>query len=139
MAANQDYIPSKDAEFNQWFKNLCEYVARKTGGATPEWTHIPASEVTLLNDTYAAWHAAYEPTLQPHIPAATLAKDEARKEAGAVIRPFVGQWLMWKQVTDAEREEAGVHNKKPRRDHIPPPATAPELSPRAGLPRQLVI
>lgn len=32
MAANQDYIPSQDSEFNQWFKNLSRYMARKTGG-----------------------------------------------------------------------------------------------------------
>ncbi|MDR1419834.1 MAG: hypothetical protein LBI86_05630 [Treponema sp.] len=56
-----------------------------------------------------------------------------------VIRPFVGQWLMWKQVTDKEREEAGVHNPKPRRPIIPAPTTVPELEPKAGLPRQVVI
>ena len=139
MSANQDHIPPNDAKFNQWCKNLCLYVAGKTSGSTPEWTHIPASELTLLNNTYAAWYAAYAPILQPHTPAETLAKDEARKDAESVIRPFVGQWLMWKQVTDAEREVAGIHNKQPRRAHIPAPTTVPELSPRAGLPRQVIV
>ena len=139
MAANQDYIPSNDAEFNQWFKNLCQYVTQKTGGGSPEWTHIPASEVTLLGDTYAAWYAAYAPTLSPHIPAATLAKNEARKDAEAVVRPFVGQWLMWKQVSDQQRVDMGLHNPAPRREHIPAPSTVPELSPHAGNPRQVVV
>jgi hypothetical protein len=139
MAAREDYIPSKDADFDVWFKNLVQYVTKKTTGQSPEWTHIPAAEVTLLNTAYTDWYTAYAPTLKPHTPAETLAKDEARAAAEKVIRPFVGQWLMWKQVTDKEREEAGVHNPKPRRPFIPPPTTVPELEPRAGLPRQVVI
>jgi hypothetical protein len=139
MAKNRDYIPAKDADFNTWFKNLCQYVAQKTSGANPEWTHIPASEVTLLNTGYANWYTAYAVTLKPHTPAETLAKDEAREAAEEVIRPFVGQWLMWKQVTNKEWEEAGVHNKQPRRPSIPAPVTVPELEPRAGLPREIVI
>jgi hypothetical protein len=46
---------------------------------------------------------------------------------------------MWKQVTDEERDRAGVHNKRPRRPIIPVPDTVPELEPRAGVPRQIVI
>jgi hypothetical protein len=118
---------------------LCGTVDEKAGGKEPEWKHIPDSEVELLKRARAAWRAAYEVTLVPHTPAQTLAKNEARQAAEAVIRPFVGQWLMWKQVTDAEREDAGVHNKKPRRPAIPAPETVPELEPRAGIPRQVVI
>jgi hypothetical protein len=43
------------------------------------------------------------------------------------------------QVSDKEREEVGVHNKQPRRDQIPAPTTVPELEPRAGVPRQIVV
>jgi hypothetical protein len=139
MAKNRDYVPAKDAEFNTWFKNLCQYVNQKTTGQNPEWTHIPAGELTLLTTAYADWYTAYTVTLKPHTPAETLAKDEARYAAEEVIRPFAGQWLMWKQVTDKEREEAGVHNKQPRRPAIPAPTTVPELEPKAGLPRQIVI
>jgi hypothetical protein len=89
--------------------------------------------VEWLTTANLAWHTAYDLTLKPHLPAQTLAKDEARKVAEAVIRPFVGQWLMWKQVTDMEREEAGLHNKQPRRPSIPAPATVSELEPRAGV------
>ncbi|MDR2158909.1 MAG: hypothetical protein LBP23_02450 [Treponema sp.] len=134
MGKFHDYIPSNDAEFNNWFKNLVQIVNTKTTGQTPAWTHIPASEVALLTNSYAAWYTAYAPTLKPHTPAETLVKDKAREDSLAVIRPFVGQWLMWKQVTNAEREEAGVHNKKPRRDHIPAPTTVPALTPGRGTP-----
>jgi hypothetical protein len=136
---NHDCVPVKDADFDVWFKNLCQTVTQKTGGAAPEWTHIPAAEVTLLTNGYTAWYAAYGSTLTPHTPAQTLAKDEARQTAEGVIRPFVGQWLVWKQVSDQEREDMGLHNPKPRRPHIPAPTTVPELNPAAGHPRQIVV
>jgi hypothetical protein len=139
MATFHDYIPYNDAEFNTWFKNLTQYVSQKTSGSSPAWTHIPPAEVTAFGAAYAAWYTVYSPTLVPHTPAVTLAKDRGRDAAEEVIRPFVGQWLMWKQVTDAEREEMGLHNKQPRREHIPAPSTVPELSPHAGLPRQVVV
>ncbi|MDR2630123.1 MAG: hypothetical protein LBC60_04295 [Spirochaetaceae bacterium] len=139
MAAHEDYIPANDADFNTWFKNLVQDVNAKTSGSSPIWNHIPASEVTLLNTTYAAWYTAYSPTLVPHTPEVTVAKDQARIGAEAVVRPFVGQWLMWKQVTNAQREADGLHNKRPRRDHIPAPTSIPILTPRAGRPRQVVI
>jgi hypothetical protein len=139
MGKFRDYIPSKDLEFDRWFGNLVDTVNRKTDGANPAWTHIPASEVALLNAAWGDWRAFYEPALPPHTPAVTLAKDEARAAAKAVIRPFVGQWLVWKQVTDAEREALGLHNRKPRRSFIPVPPTVPELEPRAGNPRQVLV
>jgi hypothetical protein len=139
MAESHDKIPANDGEFDLWFKNLCDSVMAKTTGEPPAWNHIPTGEVTLLNDAYTVWHGAYLPTTRPHVPAQTRAKDEAREDAEGVIRPFVGQWLMWKQVSDAEREDMGIHNKRPRRDHIPAPSTVPELSPRAGNPRQVVV
>jgi hypothetical protein len=114
---SNDHLPKKDSDFNNWFKNLCQYVTLKTSGATPEWTHIPQAEVTLLNNAYSAWYTVYVIVLKPHIPADTLAKDEARDDAEGVIRPFIGQWLMWKQVSDVEREEMGIHNTPPRRGH----------------------
>jgi hypothetical protein len=139
MAAQRDFIPLNDAAFNVWFNSLVEYVLAKVIAANPAWTHIPKPEAELLAAAYTAWHTAYQPTLKPHSPVQTLAKDEARGAAEAVIRPFVGQWLVWKQVTDEQRREMGLHNPVPRRQHIPPPATVPELSPRAGNPRQIVI
>jgi hypothetical protein len=136
----KNYIPTNDAEFDIWYKNLCQYVSQKTTGDPPEWTHIPASEVKLLTDNYLVWRVAYVPTLKPHTRAETRAKDEARNAVeGDIIRPFVGQWLMWKQVSDKERDEMGLHVKQPRRPVIPPPSTVPELEPRAGVPRQIVI
>jgi hypothetical protein len=139
MATGNSYIPAADSVFDVWFKFLCSYVSKKVLAEKPVWLHIPTSEVELLLAVYTLWSGAYVVTLQPHTPAQTLAKDEARAAAEAVIRPFVGQWLMWKQVTDEEREEMRVHNKKQRRPSIPVPTTVPVLEPRAGTPRQVIV
>jgi len=41
MSRAKDYIPTTDADFNQFFKNLTQYVNTKCSGTTPEWQHIP--------------------------------------------------------------------------------------------------
>jgi hypothetical protein len=139
MPRERDSVPTNDADFDNWFKNLVQTVNVKTTGADAPWTHIPASEVTLLTTAFPPWHSAYVLTLTPHTPEVTMDKDEARETAEAIIRPFVGQWLMWKQVTDAEREDMGIHNPQPRRPIIPVPSTVPVLDPQAGHARQVVI
>jgi hypothetical protein len=139
MSTRRSQIPTKDAEFDAWFENLTMYVLAKVLATNPEWTHIPKSEVELLAATQVAWHTAYLATLKPHLPAVTEAKDEARANANAVASDFVGQWLMWKQVTNQQRLDMGLHNPAERRDQIPAPTTVPELSPHAGNPRQVVI
>jgi hypothetical protein len=70
-----DYIPSKDADFDTFFKNLYQYVDNKTGGNQPEWTFIPSAARSDLNDALTAWNTAYEATKTPHTPIETLAKN----------------------------------------------------------------
>jgi hypothetical protein len=139
MSRDRDPIPSSDSEFNTWFKRLVDTVVAKTSGQNPRWDHIPQSEVENLTSSYTMWTVAYEPTLKPHVPSQTLAKNEARKAAEKVVRPFIAQWLMFHQVSDEEREDVGVHNPKTGRDPVPAPSTVPELSVSAGLPRQIVV
>jgi hypothetical protein len=74
--------PPNDAKFDIWFKNLVDYVTAKCNPPdAPEWSFIPYSEVTLLRNAYTDWRAAYTPTLKPHTPEETLAKDEGREAA----------------------------------------------------------
>jgi hypothetical protein len=41
MAHKGDYIPSKDADFNDFFKNILDYVDQRTAGESPEWDLSP--------------------------------------------------------------------------------------------------
>ena len=65
LGTSSDYIPYKDADFDVWFRNLCEVVTAKTSGQNPAWTHIPMPELGLLTGAYADGHAAYGPVSKP--------------------------------------------------------------------------
>jgi len=98
----RDYIPSNHEHFNRWFKNIRDYVI-KTKKTNPEWHHIPEAAVKGLTAAYKDWFKHYRPTLTPHTPDKTAARNEARRRAEHVLRPFVQRYLKWPPVTDADR------------------------------------
>jgi hypothetical protein len=134
--ARTDYIPPRDADFDGWFLNLKNYVNTKTSGTPPAWTHIPAEKVTTLTARYDAWHSAYEATIAPHTSVQTEAKNDARKEAEAFVRPFVAQYLKFDPVTNEDRTAMNLHNRDTLPSTIGVPATRPvitDLKPLGGF------
>ncbi|MDR1929980.1 MAG: hypothetical protein LBQ44_05040 [Treponema sp.] len=125
-----DYIPKKDADFDIWFKNLVQYVNQKCiavpPATEPEWDHIPASRRNELNNSYADWYTAYVITLKPHTPPETEAKNEARDDSEAEIRPFVNQYLRFPPVTNVDRTAMGIHNRDPHPTPVPKPTAQVE-------------
>jgi hypothetical protein len=113
---HHDYIPVRDADFSNWFKHIVDYVKAKTaGGVAAEWTHIPNAFVDELEAAYIDWNANYQPTLNPHTPAQTTAKKNARAQAEKVIRIFVRRFLSWfPPVSEEDRQNMGL----PSRDTI---------------------
>jgi len=109
--AKKDYIPSRDADFNQFFKNLGQYVTVKCTGAIPEWTHILREDRNTFNNAYIDWANAYALTLQPHSKDITTQKNRVRKTAEAAIREFVNRFLRYPPVTDQDRDLMGLHNR----------------------------
>ena len=115
----RDFIPHQDAEFNQWFSNLVDYVDRKTAGAAPAWDHIPKRHVNELDAAHDDWYNYYTPTLQPHTQAQTQAKNDARRRAERVIRPFVRRFLHFEPVNNADRVNMAIPlHDKIRTDHV---------------------
>jgi len=108
---SNDYVPRHDADFNNWFKNIVDYVAIKTGSPDHEWEYIPQSVITELNEAYNDWIANYEQTLVPHTPAITTNKNNARARAERVIRAFVQRFLHWPPVTDGDRVNMNIPNR----------------------------
>jgi hypothetical protein len=92
-----------------------------------------------MADAYIAWYSAYVNTSGPHTPVETELKNEARKGAEHVIRPFVKQYLMFPPVTPADRRAMGLHEPNPDRVEVQPPETAPELTPDTGTRRRIAI
>ena len=125
-----DYIPSRDADFDRWFKYLNQYVGQKCGGSTPAWTHIPQAARTALADAYIAWYTAYGVTLNPCTPQEKAEKRRVRKlEERQAVRPFVNQYLRYPPVTDEDRDNMGI----PNHDVTPTPVPPPENQVEADL------
>jgi len=108
------YIPRHDADFNNWFENLKNYVYDRTV-TEPLWEYIPLSAVHELSGVFTDWTAHYQPTLQPHTPAVTTEKNNARARAERVIRPFVQRFLHWPPVTDGDRVNMNIPNRSATR------------------------
>jgi hypothetical protein len=114
-----DYVPAKDALFDQWFSFLNQYTVEKYTGCPPLWTHIPASALSGLAEAYAN-------TLKPHTPVETEAKNHAKKTAQALIRPFVNQYLRYAPVNNEDRIAMGIPNQDSHPTLIPKPEVAVE-------------
>jgi len=115
--SRKDYIPSGDAEFNQFFKNIAQYVNTKCSGTTPEWPHTQKPDRDELDQAYADWYNAYALTFKPHSTDLTKEKNRVRKESGAVLREFVNRFLRHRPVTDHDRDIMGVPNRKTSRTY----------------------
>jgi len=113
--SKKNYIPATDADFNQFFKNITQYVNTKCTGTTPEWQHIPRADRDELNAAYAAWYSAWGLTFKPHGTDITKEKNRARKEAEALVREFVNRFLRHRPVTDHDRDIMGIPNRKTTR------------------------
>ena len=124
----QDYLNLRDGYFDDLFKIIIEYTDKKCEGTTPEWTHIPAANRADLKTAYALWSAAYAKTIGPHTPVDTEAKNKAKTEAKAKIRPFVNLFLRKDQpaVTDMDRTAMSIPNRDQTPTHHPVPDVKPE-------------
>jgi hypothetical protein len=118
-----DYIPSNDGAFDTFFVFLVQYVTAKCIDST--WTHIPAAARTELTNARNAWTTAYTNVKGPHTPVDTKAKNDAKKAATALLRPFVNQYLRFLPVTDEDRMAMGIHNKDPHPSPVQPPKHGP--------------
>jgi hypothetical protein len=124
-----DYMPDNDLKFNQFFKFMLQYVNEMTSGPNPKWTHIPPAAVSQFGDDYAAWYLVYGPTLRPHTPVETRAKNSMKKESKRKIRLFVNRYLRFPPVTEEDLLAMGV----PIHDNKPTPIPAPTSQAEADL------
>ena len=121
MPQKRSYIPQNDAEFNNFFKNMTQYIVTKATGTSAEWSHIPSADQTALNSAYADWYTAYALTTKPHTPPETREKNRVKKLAEKQVRDFVNQYLRYPPVTDQDRDSMGI----PIRDGVRTPKAQP--------------
>jgi hypothetical protein len=128
MARKKYYIPARDADFDAFFKNICQYVSQKTSGSNPEWKHIPQEAITALNTAYSTWYTAYSKVKGgPHTKAETAAKNAARTASQKVLAEFVNQYLRFPPVTNEDRINMGIPNKPTTFSPVHQPAAPPEF------------
>jgi hypothetical protein len=118
------FIPDPGPAYDTFFGNICQYVEMKCSPAeSPQWSHIPQGERTVLNAAYADWHAAYAPTLVPHTPAATAMRNAAWKRSKKVLARFIQVWLRGFPdiVTEGDLRNMGIPPIDEDHTNIPPP------------------
>jgi hypothetical protein len=134
-------MPSRPEEFHALFRNIVRYVDEKCRGAAPAWTHIPQAALTELDARFAAWEAAYGPTLKP-----SCFRQE-RHEMKRVLRiskmylrGFINAWLRYHPaVTSDDKAKMGVPVRSQVSSPIPVPPTRPEFTIRVKDVRTLAL
>jgi hypothetical protein len=123
----ENYIPGPDGKFDEFLKVIVNYVDLKTGGNKPEWNHIPPDALEEFHGAWNDWSAAYEPTKVPHTPVQTAEKRRVRKRTEKTLRTFVNRFLRYPPVTDEDRDNMGIPNKKGKGSRVQVPDTSPLL------------
>ena len=129
-------IPTKDAAFAAWIRNLLPYVqAHLTAFNIQDAVFQP---LLTLN---SAWETAYAKALDPNRGPVDIAeKNRVREALEKELRSFIKAFLLYSPfVSDKERNEMQlpIHDTKPT--PVPPPTTFPEYSVDSSIPNQLTV
>jgi hypothetical protein len=129
-----NYIPAKDADFSNWLLNFSTLLT-----AAPTDYGLIAGDATLVAAQNTAFQAAFTAATNPATRTAVTiaAKDTARVNAEAVVRPYATQISRNPAVDPGDKTAIGVTVPDPSRSPIPAPATAPVLSIRSMIPGQV--
>ena len=124
LTVKKDYIPSKDSLFVAWLTNFAALIT-----ANPVNFGLVAGDALTIQGKADSYDAAYTLAIDPgtRTPATVAAKDVARTEAEATVRPFAVQISLNDGVTDENKVAVGVTVRKTVPTPVPPPASAPVL------------
>ena len=100
-----NYIPSQDSGFVQWLAQFKDYATAHSADLG-----LTAEDTTALAGALLGWNIAYPNHLQAQSAAigARAAKDTARDDAEAVIRPMVQRIQSYPGVTNEMRAALGI-------------------------------
>jgi hypothetical protein len=126
MPHGKTFFPVAGPAYDVFFKNICGYTDAKCSPApqgAPQWPHIPAPEREALHAAYDAWYAAYLPTLKPHTPAGTAARNAAYRRSKKVLSRFIHVWFRGfpEIVTEEDLRNMGIPPISGGRAPVPPP------------------
>jgi hypothetical protein len=131
-----DYVPTKDAAFAVWAKNLILYVQARLSAF-----NIQDAVFQPLLGLHTAFEAAYAKALDPNRGSVDVAeKNRARAAFEKALRDFVKAFLEYSPfVSDTDRNEMKlpVHDATPT--PVPRPTTFPEYDIDTSIPGQLSV
>jgi len=122
---SSNYIPAKDADFQSWLLNFSTLLT-----ASPTTYGLVAGDATAVAAQYTAWHAAYLLATDPgtRTSVTVAAKDVARANATAVVRPLAVEISRNAGVLAADKVDIGVNPNTSTPTPVPAPTTVPVLS-----------
>jgi hypothetical protein len=133
--SSSDYVPSADAAFLEWEKNLLNVILQNFS------TWSSPSPQTTLAPFAAAFETAYEACRNPNRGKLDIQKkNEARKVLEKELRAYNKAYLLYNPtVTDDDRTAMGIPIHKGTRSPVKPPETAPELLPDTSTRRIIKV
>jgi hypothetical protein len=139
MPRERDFIPTNDAVFDNWQKNLLEQLGAE--GVLKKWD-IPQEAFENLLPKEVEWGVRYEAAKNPknRTQVQITAKIEARKNYEDVLRIFIKGYVTYNpKVTDDERELLGLPVHKKGRTPAPIPKRYPLFKIDSSVIRRLDV
>jgi hypothetical protein len=130
------YIPSKDADFDSWLVNFSNLLT-----ASPTTYGLVSGDAVIVAGVTTTWSAAYAAATNPgtRTSVTIAAKDAARNNATATVRPYAVSISRNPAVDNGDKVDIGVNLPNPARTPIPAPTTQPALSLRSAAHFQHVL
>lgn len=123
------YIPTRDTDFNSWLANFSTLLT-----ASPGTYGLLAADATTVAGVTSTWTAAYTLAIDPttRTPVTVTAKDDAKINALAIVRPYSQLISANSGVLTADKVAIGVNARTNTPTPIGAPVTYPAITLQAG-------
>jgi hypothetical protein len=134
--ANAPYIPAKDALFAAWLLNFSTLLT-----ASPVTYGLTAPDAVTVAGVNGTFQAAYATATNPatRTSGAVAAKDVARLDAEAIVRPLAVNVSLNPAVDDSDKVDLGVTVRTLIPTPVPAPVTAPQIAVQSAIPLQQTL
>lgn len=131
LVAQPSYVPIRDTDLNTWSINFTTLIT-----ANPTLYGLLAADAVTISNVVLPWNAAYATAVNPgtRTPTSVNAKNTARSQMLAVVRPYSMQIRNNAGVSDDDKIALGLNVPSSARTPIPVPATSPLCSIMAATP-----
>ena len=136
MPAVAPYIPTKDADMDNWLTNFSTLIS-----ASPATYGLVAGDATAIATAVAAWTAAYALVTSPSTKTAQAVSDKNTQKVIvlAIVRPYAQQISLNAGVSSANKIAVGVNPRTSTPSPITPPDTTPVLTVQSAANLSIIL